>query len=88
MPHDLPPGDTVSQQSQRWLKTKVCEAMGHDPREVLRVAQGRNAQPSAAMFDSRTLQSTPASGPRAGDDGATRRRGSKGPMAVETLGHL
>jgi transposase len=78
----------VYQQSQRWLKAGVFEAMVHDLREVLRVAQGRNPQPSAAIFDSRTLQSTPESGTRAGYDGAKRRRGSKVHMAVDTLGHL
>jgi len=88
MPHDLPPWYTVYQQSQRWLKARVFEAIVHALREVLRVAQGRNAQPSAAIFDSRTLQSTPESGTRAGYDGAKRRRGSKGHMAVDTLGHL
>lgn len=88
MPHDLPPWHTVYQQSHRWLKAGVFEAMVHDLREVLRVAQGRNAQPSAAIFDSRTLQSTPESGPRAGYDGAKRRRGSKGHMAVDILGYL
>ena len=46
------------------------------------------AEPSAAIFDSRTLQSTPESGTRAGYDGAKRRRGSKVHMAVDTLGHL
>jgi transposase len=56
--------------------------------ELLRVAQGRNAQPSAAILDSRPLQSTPESGTRAGYDGAKRRRGSKVHMAVDTLGHL
>jgi transposase len=88
MPHDLPPWHTVYQQSQRWLKAGVFEAIVHDLRELLRVAQGRNAQPSAAIFDSRTLQSTPESGTRAGYDGAKRRRGSKVHMAVDTLGHL
>ena len=88
MPHDLPPWHTVYQQSQRWLKAGGFEAMVHDLREVLRVAQGRNPQPSAAIFDSRTLQSTPESGTRAGYDGAKRRRGSQVHMAVDTLGHL
>src|SRR5690242_4365778 len=44
--------------------------------------------PSAAICDSRTVQSTPASGTRAGYDGAKHRRGLQVPMAVETLGHL
>jgi transposase len=39
-------------------------------------------------FDSRTLRSTPESGPRAGYDGAKRKRGSQPHMAVDTLGHL
>ena len=51
MPHVLSPWHTVYQQSQRWLKAKVFEAIVHDLREVLRVAQGRNALPSAAIFD-------------------------------------
>src|SRR5262245_44531214 len=86
--HDLPPWYTVYQQSQRWLKAGVFEAVVQDLREVLRVAQGRHAQPSAAIFDSRTVQSTPESGTRAGYDGAKRRRGSQVHMAVDTLGHL
>jgi transposase len=66
----------------------VFEAMVHDLRAVLRIAQGRNPEPSAAIFDGRTLQSTPESGGRAGYDGAKRKRGSKTHMAVDTLGHL
>ena len=88
MPHDLPPWYTVYQQSRRWLKAGVFEAIVQDLRALLRLAQGRNAAPSAAIFDSRTLQSTPESGTRAGYDGAKRRRGSKVHMAVDTLGHL
>ena len=88
MPHDLPPWHTVYQQSQRWLTAGVFETMVHDLRAVLRLAAGRTEEPSAAIFDSRTLQSTPESGTRAGYDGAKRRRGSKVHMAVDTLGHL
>jgi transposase len=40
------------------------------------------------ILDSRTLQSTPESGARAGYDGAKRRRGSKVHAAVDTLGRL
>jgi transposase len=91
MPHDLPPWFTVYQQTQRWLKAGVFEAMAHDLRVALRLAAGRNDQPSAAIFaifDARTLQSTPESGGRAGYDGHKKRRGSKVHMAVDTLGHL
>jgi hypothetical protein len=66
----------------------VFEAMGHDLRTLLRLAAGRNAQPTGTIFDSRTLQSGPESGDRAGYDGAKRRKGSKTHMAVDTLGLL
>jgi transposase len=88
MPNDLPPWHTVYQQTQRWLKAGVFETMVHDLRALLRLAQGRKADPSAAILDSRTLQSSPESGERAGYDGAKRKRGSKTHMAVDTLGYL
>ena len=88
LPNDLPPWEAVYQQTQRWIKAGVFEDMVHDLRELLRVAKGRKEQPSAAIFDSRTLQSSPESGERAGYDGAKRRKGSKTHLAVDTLGYL
>jgi transposase len=88
MPNDLPPWHTVYQQTQRWLAAGVFEALVHDLRRLLRVAQGRQPEPSAAIFDGRTLQSSVESGSRAGWDGYKRRRGSKVHLAVDTLGHL
>jgi len=55
---------------------------------VLRIAEGRKERPMAAIIDSRTLQSTPENGGRAGYEGAKRRKGSKVHLAVDTLGHL
>ena|SRR5438105_475235 len=63
MPHDLPPWHTVYQQSQRWRKAKVFEALVHDLREVLRVAQGRNALPSAAIVETPMHDGPRASSP-------------------------
>jgi transposase len=85
LPHDLPPWEAVYQQMQRWIRAGVFEAMIHD---LLRVAAGRNEQPSASILDSRTLQWTPESGGRAGYDGAKRKKGSKIHAAVDTLGLL
>ena len=51
MPNDLPPWHTVYQQTQRWAEAGVFEAMVHDLRAMLRLAEGRNEQPSAAIFD-------------------------------------
>jgi len=88
MPHDLPPWYVVYQQSRRWVKAGVFESLVHDLRAILRIAEGRKESPTAAIFDSRTLQSTPESGARAGYDGAKRRKGNKVHLAVDTLGHL
>lgn len=88
MPTDLPPWHTVYQQTQRWQRAGVFEAIVHDLRMLLREIAERNPQPSAAVLDARTLQSTPESGARAGYDGHKRRKGSKVHMAVDTLGLL
>jgi transposase len=74
LPHDLPPWGVVyphspqelgewgkCQQTQRWLTAGVFEAMAADLRALLRLAVGRKPQPSAAILDSRTLQSSPES---------------------------
>jgi transposase len=88
LPNDLPPWPLVYQQTQRWIRAGCFEALVHDLREILRLAAGREPTPSAVILDSRTLQSTPESGGRAGYDGAKKRKGSKAHLAVDTLGHL
>src|SRR5919107_4546893 len=88
LPHDFPPWEAVYQQTQRWLAAGVFEAMAHDLRGLLRLASGREPEPTAAILDSRTLRSTPESGARGGYDGAKRKKGSKVHAAVDTLGHL
>ena len=88
LPHDLPPWEAVYQQTQRWLKWGCFEAIVHDLRVLLREAAGRKAQPTAAVFDGRVLQSSVESGQRAGYDGYKKKKGSKTHIAVDTLGHL
>jgi transposase len=88
MPHDLPPWPLVYQQLRRWMAAGCFEAIVHDLRVLLRRAADRAASPTAAILDSRTIQSTPESGARAGYDGHKRRKGSKVHAAVDTLGHL
>jgi len=88
LPTNLPPWELVYQQTQRWIKAGCFEAMVHDLREILRLAVGREPTPTAIILDSRTLQSTPESGGRAGYDGAKKRKGAKVHLAVDTLGHL
>ena len=88
LPLHFPPWPVVYQQTQRWIAAGVFESMVHDLRELLRVASGKDAQPTAVILDSRLLPSTPESGPRAAYNGHKRKKGSKTHVAVDTLGHL
>ena len=88
LPTNFPPWAAVYQQTQRWLATGVFEAMVHDLRTFLRWTEGRADDPTAVIFDARTVQSTPESGAGAGYDGYKRRKGRKTHVAVDTLGHL
>jgi transposase len=87
-PTNFPPWAAVSRQTRRWIAAGCFAAMVHDLRALLRWADGRADDPTAVVVDSRTVQSTPESGARAGWDGHKRRKGSKTHAAVDTLGHL
>jgi transposase len=66
----------------------VFAAIVHDLRMLLRAISDRVPQPRAAIFDRRTVQSSPERGAQAGYGGVWRRRGSNVHIAGETLGHL
>lgn len=88
LPHDFPPWSAVYQQARRWVQAGVFETVAHDLRICVRILDDRLEEPSAVIFDARTLQSTPESGSRAGYDGGKRKKGSKVHAAVDTLGNL
>ena len=88
LPNDLPPWQVVYQQMRRWIDARCFETIVEDLRILLREYAERKGQPTAVILDGRTLQSTPASGSRAGYDGAKRRKGPKVHAAVDTLGPL
>ncbi len=70
------------------MAVQCFEVLAQDLRALLRLAAGRKEEPTTAIIGSRTLPSTPESAPRAGYDGAKRKRGSKVHLAIDTLGHL
>lgn len=88
MPNHFPPWPACYQQTQRWIKAGVFEAMVQDLRVFIRLGEDRAPDPTAVIIDARTLQSTPESGHRAGYDGHKRKKGSKLHMVVDTLGTL
>jgi transposase len=86
-PHDLPPGDVVQQQAERWIEHHCFENMVHDLREILRLEQEKKAQPTASIIDSRFASSTPESGSESAYNGAKKKSGMKAHAVVDTLGH-
>jgi transposase len=88
LPNDFPPLTAVYQKMRRWAFAGIFEDIARDLRILIRILEDRNPQPSAAIMDGRTLQSTPESGARAGYDGHKKKNGSKVHAAVDTLGNL
>lgn len=88
LPHEFPPWHAVYEQTRRWITAGCFEQLVHDRRIIIRLGDECAPPPSAVILDSRTRQSTPESGGRAGYDGANRRKGSKVHLVVDTLGQL
>lgn len=88
LPHDFPPYKIVHQQLMRWFERGCFENLAHDLHSLVREDALKEGVPTVAIVDSRTLQSTPESGGRAGYDGGKRRKGSKIHAAVDTMGNV
>jgi putative transposase len=63
IPHDLPPKDAVYSHFRRWKKDERLLRVHDALREKVRVASGREASPSAAVVDSKSVQTTEKGGP-------------------------
>src|SRR4030095_12083290 len=57
LPHDFPPWTAVYPQARRWCQAGAFETIAHDLRSIVRLLEGRTAQPTAMIVDSRTVQS-------------------------------
>ena len=58
LPHDLPPWKTVYHYFRLWRMEGVWEDMNETLREEVRVHQGRDPTPSAAIIDSQSARTT------------------------------
>jgi putative transposase len=87
LPGDFPPYGTVSYYYHAWRKSGLWEQINEALRTKLRVAEGRNPQPSAGVIDSQSVKTTEMAGPR-GYDAGKKIKGRKRHILVDTLGLL
>jgi transposase len=85
-PREFPPWRSVHSRFARWRRDGTLRRAHDGPRDLARAAEGRPAEPSAAILDSRTARSTGVGGPARGYDGARRAAGRKRHVLVDTLG--
>ena len=87
LPESFPPWKTVYHYWRRWKLEARWEDLNTKLREELRTRAGRDAQPSAVVFDTQSVRTTPTGGVR-GFDGYKRVNGRKRFFLVDTLGLL
>jgi putative transposase len=85
LPHDLPPWKTVYHYFRLWRKDGTWERINSALRVEVRVAAGREPEPSAAVMDSQTVKTTETPGVR-GYDAGKKVNGRKRHLLVDTLG--
>jgi len=87
LPHDLPPWQSVYYHHRKWRQNGLWAKVNQKLREKIRVGEGREATPSAAIVDAQSVKTTLVKGKR-GYDAGKKVNGRKRHIIVDTLGLL
>jgi putative transposase len=85
LPHEYPPWHTVYWWFARWRRDGTWDRLNTALRQRVRMAVGRNPQPSAGIIDSQSVKTSGVGGLR-GFDGGKKINGRKRHLLVDTLG--
>lgn len=89
LPVDFPPWRTVYHYFREWNRDGTLNRMHNGLREQVRLAEGRPAEPSAAIADSQSVRAAETvAKTRRGFDGGKKVNGTKRHIAVDTCGLL
>jgi putative transposase len=86
LPHDFPKAKTVYHYFRQWRIDGVWERINHRLRELVRLTEGREASPSAAVMDSQSVKSDVYISKSVGFDANKKVKGRKRNVVVDTLG--
>jgi putative transposase len=88
LPHDFPAWQTVHHYFRMWRQQGVWDRVLAALRMQVRVKQGPNQSPSAAVIDSQSIKTSAARGSEKGYDMGKKIWGRKRHALVDTQGHL
>lgn len=85
LPHDFPPWKTVFNTYRGWAKNGTMKFINDALTEQVRLQEGRNLEPTAAILDSQSVKGTVQS-EGAGYDAGKKVKGRKRHILVDVLG--